>query len=118
MQPNDPFPLERCSLRLRKVILEVFQGRCPTLQEVFSIPPKQWLKVPGMGSTLLKEMEASMRRYQSGTKRRRPERITDAELIVRLERLESDLERVRRELLIRITERQSNDDSPENSGLH
>ena len=118
MHPDDPFPIERCSPRLGNVILAVFQGRCPTIQEVFSISPKQWLKVPGMGPTLLNEMEASMRGYQGWAKGRASERITDAELIARLERLQRDLERFRRDLLILMSERQSKDGSSDDADLH
>jgi hypothetical protein len=79
---------------------------------------KQWLKVPGMGPTLLNEMEASMRGYQGWAKGRASERVADAELLARLERLQRDLERFRRDLLILMSERQSKDGSSDDADLH
>ncbi|KLK90444.1 hypothetical protein AA309_25520 [Microvirga vignae] len=98
MQPSDPFPLERCSSRLRSAILAEFQGRHPTLQEVASIPPRRWLTAPGVGQTLLTELEAIIRDHQGWTKSDVPATSTDAALVERIEQLQRDLERLRREL--------------------
>src|SRR3712207_2179056 len=53
---DDPFPLDRCSGRVRGAILAEFQGRCPTIREVASISDAQWLTVPNIGPTTLEEL--------------------------------------------------------------
>jgi len=102
MRLADLFPIEGCSPRLRNAILGEFQGRCPTLQEVFSIPAKQWLKVPGVGQTLLTELEAIMQSRLEQTKGQASAQMTDAELIARMERLQRDLKRLRDEVELRL----------------
>jgi hypothetical protein len=118
MHPSDPFPIENCSQRLRKAILAEFRGRSPTLEEVISIPPKQWLKVPGMGETMLMELEAIMRSQLDHTTGPASGQVTDAELIARLERLQRDLKRLRRDLLVRMSDPQPRADSPDSTDLH
>ena len=118
MHLDDPFPIERCSHRLSKVIMSEFRGRCPTLQEVFSIPAKQWLKVPGVGQTLLTELEAVMQDQLDQTKGQASGQMTDAELIARLEQLQRDLKSLRRDLLARMSDSQPRDESPDNGDLH
>jgi DNA repair protein RadC len=98
MLPSDPFPLERCSPRLRAAILSEFQGRHPTLQEVASIPPLKWLTVPGIGQTMLTELDAIIQDHQGWLKSNASASPPDAELADQLERLQRDLERLRREL--------------------
>ncbi|WP_210166506.1 hypothetical protein [Microvirga vignae] len=121
MQASDPFPLERCSGRLRSAILAEFQGRCPALQEVFSIPAKEWLTVPGMGQTLLMELEAVMKGRQAKMKDHVSARLTEAQLLDRLERLQRELNRVRHDFLVLMNERRRRDGrdaSPDGSDLH
>jgi hypothetical protein len=101
MQPEDSFPIERCSRHLKAAILAEFQGRCPTFQEMFSIPPKKWLTVPGIGEASLRELEAIMGMYQDQTKSPALPRMSDAELLARLERLQRDLERLRHDIQTR-----------------
>jgi hypothetical protein len=101
MQPDDPFPIERCSRHLKAAVLAEFQGRCPTFQEMFSIPPKKWLTVPGIGEASLRELEAIMGMYQDQTKSPALPRMSDAELLARLERLQRDLERLRHDIQTR-----------------
>jgi hypothetical protein len=102
MRLDNPFPIGDCSPRLRNAILGEFQGRCPTLQEVFSIPAKQWLKVPGVGQTLLTELEAIMQNRLEQTKGQVSAQMTDAELIARLELLLHDLKRLSHEVQTRL----------------
>lgn len=118
MYPNDPFPIENCSQRLRKAILAEFRGRSPTLEEVSSIPSKQWLKVPGMGETMLMELEAIMRSQLDQTTGPASVQMTDADLMARLERLQRDLKRFRRDLLVRMSDPQPNGDNPDSTNLH
>jgi len=56
---DDPFPIEKCSGRVRGAVLAEFQGRCPTIRQVASISDAQWLTVPNIGPTTLEEI----RRY-------------------------------------------------------
>jgi hypothetical protein len=115
MQPDDPFPIERCSGRLKAAVLAEFQGRCPTFQEMFSIPLKKWLTVPGIGETSLRELEAIMGIYQGQTKSPAAPRISDAELLARFERLQRDLERLRHDIQTRtgdVPRKQPSSDKP------
>ena len=118
MPLDDPFPIEGCSRRLRNAILGEFQGRCPTFQEVFSIPGKQWLKVPGMGQTLLTELEAIMQNRLEQTKGQASAHMTDAELIARLERLQRDLKRLCREVQSRLDNASKGRLKPSGSNHH
>jgi hypothetical protein len=98
MQPDDPFPIERCSRHLKAAVLAEFRGRCPTFQEMFSITPKKWLTVPGIGEASLRELGAIMGIYQDPMKSPAAPRMSDAELLARLERLQRDLEQLRRDI--------------------
>ncbi|PVE21659.1 hypothetical protein DC522_25500 [Microvirga sp. KLBC 81] len=91
-----------------------FQGRHPTLQEVANIPPQKWLTVPGIGQTLLTELEAIIQAHQGWIKSNISAGSTDAELVDQLDRLQRDLERLRRELrsvINNIRRKQSDPDS-------
>jgi hypothetical protein len=118
MQPDDPFPLERCSGRLKAAVLAEFQGRCPTFQEMFSIPSKEWLTVPGIGEASLRELEAIMGMYQDQAKRPASPRMSDAELLIRLERLQRDLERLRHEIQTRLGNVPQKQSGPDKSNHH
>ena len=96
-----PSPLNAAASRLKAAILAEFQGRCPTFQEMFSIPPKKWLTVPRICETLLRELEAIMGIYQDQMRSPAFPRMSDAELLARLERLQWDLERLRHDIQTR-----------------
>ena len=53
MNLDDAFPLNAVPWRIRTVILQEYQGRCPTMQEVAERSDKQWLAVPGVGLNAL-----------------------------------------------------------------
>src|SRR5918994_3067671 len=118
MHLDDPFPIERCSPRLRNAILAEVRWRSPTLEELISIPSKQWLKVPGIGQALLLELEAIMQSELDQTMGHAPVQMTDAELIARLERLQRDLKRFRHDLLTRINDPQPRAGSLDSTDLH
>jgi hypothetical protein len=118
MQPDDPFPIERCSGRLRTAVLAEFQGRCPTFQEMFSIPPKKWLTVPGIGEASLRELEVIMGIYRGQTESPATPRMSDAELLARLERLQRDLERLRHDVQTRTGDVSRKQSSPDKSDHH
>src|SRR5690606_6831807 len=88
---DDPFPIEKCSGRVRGAVLAEFQGRCPTIREVASISDAQWLTVPNIGPTTLEEI----RRYvsQSPAEQRHPNLpvMEDGEILSRLSRVQREL---------------------------
>src|SRR3712207_3386504 len=55
---DDPFPIDKCSGRVRGAILAEFDGRCPSIREVASISDAQWLTVPNIGPTTLEELRS------------------------------------------------------------
>ena len=97
MQPSDPFPIERCSPRLRTAILAEFNGRSPTYQDILSIPLQQWLTVPGMGRRLLSELEGLIH-SQPSVPQGDPSPDPDDELIARMERFQRDLRQLQHDL--------------------
>ena len=49
MQLDEPFPLEAIAPRVRRVILDEFQGHWPTVHEIAQISDRHWLATPGVG---------------------------------------------------------------------
>jgi hypothetical protein len=88
---DDPFPIEKCSGRVRGAILAEFQGRCPTIREVASISDAQWLTVPNIGPTTLEELRSMTHTVPSGEARPNATGMPDGELISRLNRLQREL---------------------------
>ena len=101
MQLDEPFPREAIHPRVRKVILNEFQGRWPTVQEIAQISDRQWLATPGVGPTVLQQIHSVIRppRHQD-----EPDlsRLTDAELLDRLEFLQEEFGRIRQILKSKI----------------
>jgi hypothetical protein len=97
MQPSDPFPIERCSSRLRTAILAEFNGRSPTYQDILAIPLQQWLTVPGMGRRLLSELEGLIH-SQPSVPQGDPSGKPDDELFARMERFQRDLRQLQHDL--------------------
>jgi len=96
MQQDHSFPLDRCSKRLRTVIINEFQGRCPTVNEVSSIPAKDWLAAPGMGPTLLSELD-NLTQTQPSEPRDTLTNLSDDELLNLLEALQREMDNLRRD---------------------
>ncbi|MFC1460289.1 hypothetical protein ACETIH_27000 [Microvirga arabica] len=92
MHENDLFPLEAVPSRVKSAILHEFKGRRPTVQEVSRICDKSWLAVPGIGQTAL----ASIRQAAGDQHPLRGDpsaaRMSDAELLVRLNLLQEELQ--------------------------
>jgi hypothetical protein len=88
---DDPFPIEKCSGRVRGAILAEFQGRCPTIREVASISDSQWLTVPNIGPTTLEELRSMVQQPPSGKDRASIITMPDGELLSRLNRLQREL---------------------------
>jgi hypothetical protein len=89
---DDPFPIEKCSGRVRGAILAEFQGRCPTIREVASISDSQWLTVPNIGPTTLEELRSMTQQLPNGEGAgSAASSIPDNELLSRLNRLQREL---------------------------
>jgi hypothetical protein len=97
MQQDHSFPLDRCSKRLRTVIMNEFQGRRPTVDEVNRIPAKDWLAAPGMGPTLLRELD-SLTQVQPSEPRNTLTSLSDDELLNLLESLQRKMDNLHRDV--------------------
>ncbi len=96
MEPSDPFPIERCSSRLKTAILAEFNGRSPTYQDILNLSPKEWMTVPGMGPALLRELHSIVRNPVAEVVSF--ETREDADLMARLEGFQEDLKRLQHDL--------------------
>jgi hypothetical protein len=88
---DDPFPIDKCSGRVRGAILAEFQGRCPTIREVASISDAQWLTVPNIGPTTLEELRSMTHPVPDGEGIPNSTGMPDGELLSRLNRLQREL---------------------------
>src|SRR5215208_6799675 len=88
---DDPFPIEKCSGRVRGAILAEFQGRCPTIREVASISDAQWLTVPNIGPTTLEELRSMTQPLSNGEDGAAAAHMPDHEILSRLSRLQREL---------------------------
>jgi len=99
---DDPFPIDKCSGRVRGAILAEFQGRCPTIREVASISDAQWLTVPNIGPTTLEELRSLALHPPNGETPPVTTGMGDGELLSRLNRLQRELNIVAGEIRARI----------------
>jgi len=99
---DDPFPIEKCSGRVRGAILAEFQGRCPTIREVASISDAQWLTVPNIGPTTLEELRSMTLSNADGDLRPQAAGMADGELLSRLNRLQRELNLIVSEIRTRL----------------
>ncbi|MCG7394106.1 hypothetical protein MHY87_14440 [Microvirga sp. ACRRW] len=88
---DDPFPIEKCSGRVRGAVLAEFQGRCPTVREVASISDAQWLTVPNIGPTTLEEIRRFINEAPVEQRLQNLPNMEDGELLSRLNRLQREL---------------------------
>jgi hypothetical protein len=86
MSLDEPFPLDAVPSRVRQAILNEFNGRCPSVREVTEISDREWLTVPGIGLAGLERIRrvTDEQQWQSA-------RLSDAELLHRLEWLQQEL---------------------------
>jgi hypothetical protein len=101
MQQNESFPLDAVPPRVRRAILQEFQGRWPTVQEVTQISDRQWLATPDIGPSTLETIHTILRPQPCHREDSSPE-MTDAELLNRLEFIQEELKRIRSILEARI----------------
>ena len=91
MQLDEPFPLEIVPPRVRHAMLHEFNGRRPTMREVAQIPDAYWLATPAIGRKFLQTIRAVVHAPRPETDAPAPPRLTDAELMDRLESLRREL---------------------------
>jgi hypothetical protein len=91
MDWDEPFPLTAVPPRVRNTILNEFKGRCPSIREVAEIPDSQWLATPNIGPTFLKQIRSVADAEPQQTSNSSRPRLTDAELLGRLEWLQDEL---------------------------
>ena len=101
MQQDEIFPLDAIPPRVRRAILHEFQGRLPTVQEVAQISDRHWLATPDIGPSTLEKIHEVLQPQPYQGDGALP-KMTDAELLARLESLQEELRRIRRILEARI----------------
>ncbi|MBB4041529.1 hypothetical protein GGR34_003206 [Microvirga flocculans] len=109
---DDPFPIERCSGRVRAAILAEFKGRCPTIREVANISDAQWLTVPNIGPTTLEELRSMTYPAPIGENRTATTSMPDSELLSRLNRLQRELNTLIGEIKARFNSLASKNNQP------
>jgi hypothetical protein len=82
MQLDEPFPLEAIAPRVRRVILNEFQGHWPTVHEIAQISDRHWLATPGVGPGTLETMRRITHPPQQPDDPN-PPRLSDAGLLDR-----------------------------------
>ena len=95
MQQDEFFPLDAIPPRVRRAILQEFQGRRPTVQEVAQISDRHWLATPDIGPYTLEKIHKVLRPQLQQGDGASP-KMTDAELLDRLEFVQEELRRIRR----------------------
>jgi hypothetical protein len=108
---DDPFPIEKCSGRVRGAILAEFQGRCPTIREVASISDAQWLTVPNIGPTTLEELRSIAQPLSNREDSPATAQMPDHEIMSRLNRLQRELNTLIGEIRTRLSGNSSRRDS-------
>ncbi len=98
MKAYDPFPIERLPPRARSAILAEFEGRCPSIGEVASVPDAEWLQLPGIGPAVLMAMHRIRQQASGGASTRT--RRTDAELLGERDRLQRETSSLRATLYL------------------
>ena len=97
MQLDEPVPFEAITPRVRRVILNEFQGRWPSVHEIAQVSNRHWLATPGVGPSVLQQIRSITHLPQQQLDSDRP-RFTDAELLDRLEFLQEELRWIRHTL--------------------
>jgi hypothetical protein len=92
MHENELFPLDTVPSRVKFAMLREFKGRTPAVREVARICDRSWLAVPGIGRTALACIRQATGDQHSLSAHRSAARISDAELLTRLERLQEELQ--------------------------
>jgi hypothetical protein len=101
MQQDEFFPLDAIPPRVRRAILQEFQGRRPTVQEVAQVSDRHWLATPEVGPSTLEKIHEVLQPQPCQGDGALP-KMTDAELLDRLEYLQEELRSIRHILKTRI----------------
>jgi hypothetical protein len=91
MDWDEPFPLSAVPPRVRNTILNEFKGRCPSIREVAEIPDSDWLATPNIGPAFLEQIRSVTDAPPEQTASPSCSRLTDGELLGRLEWLQDEL---------------------------
>jgi hypothetical protein len=92
MPLDEPFPLNAVPSRMAYMLVREFNGRCPSIREVDQIPDKQWLATPGIGPAFLQAIRSiTDAARQQEISHATSHRLSDSELLRRLEGLQKDL---------------------------
>ena len=104
MPLDEPFPLDGVPSRVAYVLVREFNGRCPSIRQVDQIPDKQWLATPGMGPAFLQTIRSiTNAARQQEVSDIASHRLSDAELLRRLEGLQEDLRWLEAQLKARLS---------------
>ena len=102
MDWDEPFPLTAVPRRVRNTILNEFKGRCPSIREVADIPDSYWLATPNIGPTFLEQIRGVTDAPPEQTASSSCSRLTDSELLERLEWLQDELRWLREQMETRL----------------
>ena len=94
MNMGDTFPLFAVPGRIRTVILQEFQGRCPTVQEIAQRSDKEWLAVPGVGLSALKIIRSVTVVQPVNEEASLSTSMSDDEMLDRLMSIQEELRRI------------------------
>ena len=109
MDCDEPFPLTAVPPRVRNTILNEFKGRCPSIREVAEIPNSYWLATPNIGPTFLEQIRGVTDALHEQTSSISHFRLTDGELLERLEWLQDELRWLREQIETRLLKLQGAD---------
>jgi hypothetical protein len=98
MHKNELFPLEAVPSRVKFAILREFKGRRPSIQEVSAICDRSWLAAPGIGRTALASIRQATGDLHPSNVNRSAARMSDAELLTRLDLLQEELQNLNKVL--------------------
>ncbi len=110
MPTDEPFPLSAVPSWVRHAMLNEFKGRCPSIREVAEISDRQWLKTPDIGPAALKMIRSVIDEQQ-----RQTARLSDGELLKRLEWLQKELRWLERQLKSRLPKMATGDETGDQS---
>jgi len=103
MQLDEPFPLQLIPLRARKAVLQEFAERCPSINEVITIPDSDWLKKPGVGPAALRRIHSVIPASPGVDRISSVPNLSDAELLRCLCTLQNDLRHILDALKTRVS---------------
>jgi hypothetical protein len=103
MHIDEPFPLDAVPSRMRNAILNEFQGRRPSVRDVAEIPDHYWLSTPDVGPAFLEKIHRVIGPQLPPTASPSSVRLSDAELLDRLERLQEEVQRLQDQLKARLS---------------